>query len=205
MRLFSQLTRSWLVWSIGWDRGKVEEVIQMLSRAERVQTWRLYIESSVRIQNLLEAQLHQEESLSLMDYHVMVLLSEAPGGRLRMGGLAESLVFPPSSLTYRIASMKRRGLVTRENDPNDKRASQISLTESGKQTLERVAPHHAELVDGIFLSHATDEELKLLHQFLNKVCPALRDLTEAGADPSQPSPRPVSSGGSCSPHPPRLL
>lgn len=150
----------------------------MLSRAERVQIWRLYIESSIKTKGLLEAQLQEEESLSAMDYQVMLLLSEATSGRLRMGSLSESLAFPPSSLTYQITSMTRRGLVTRESDPFDRRASQVLLTEAGKEIFGRVAPKHAGLVDQIFLGHATDEELQVLHGFLSKVCTSLRALEQ---------------------------
>ena len=79
--------------------------------SERMACWRAYIEASQRLFTQLEDDLRADGELSFADYHVLVLLSEAPGQRLRMGELAGRLVFSPSRLTYQISTMQRRGLV----------------------------------------------------------------------------------------------
>lgn len=68
---------------------------------QRERGWRAYIEGSLRLITRLEEDL-RPTGLSLADYHVLVVLSEAPDRRLRMGELADRLVFSPSrSLRWR--------------------------------------------------------------------------------------------------------
>src|SRR4051812_4215705 len=83
----------------------------------RMACWRAYIEASQRLFTRLEDDLRADGELSFADYHVLVLLSEAPGQRLRMGELASRLVFSPSRLTYQVSAMQRRGLVARQACP----------------------------------------------------------------------------------------
>ena len=108
----------------------------------REAAWRAYIEASQRLYTQLEEDLRADSELSFADYHVLVLLSEAPGQRLRMGELASRLIFSPSRLTYQISSMQRRGLVSKEPCPDDRRGSEAVLTAAGLLALREAAPHH---------------------------------------------------------------
>src|SRR5918998_4147490 len=90
--------------------------------------WRAFIESSQLLMTQLEDDLRETSELSFADYHVLVLLSEAPQQRLRMGELASRLIFSPSRLTYQISSMQKRGLVAKEACPADRRGSEAVLT-----------------------------------------------------------------------------
>src|SRR5919112_6804960 len=105
-------------------------------------SWRAFIESSWALHTRLEDELRAATGLSMADYHVMVVLSEAPEHRLRMGELAGRLVFSPSRLTYQISSMQKRGLVSKESCPADRRGSEAVLTAAGLLTLRQAAPHH---------------------------------------------------------------
>ena len=85
-------------------------MVQSLDPAEMA-CWRAFIESSQLLMTRLEDDLRDTSELTFADYHVLVLLSEAPQQRLRMGELASKLIFSPSRLTYHIGTMERRGLV----------------------------------------------------------------------------------------------
>ena len=76
----------------------------------------------------------------MSDYHVLVVLSEAPGQRLRMGELASRLVFSPSRLTYQISSMVKRGLVRKQSCPDDRRGQEAVLTDAGLAGAARPPP-----------------------------------------------------------------
>jgi DNA-binding MarR family transcriptional regulator len=94
--------------------------------------WRAYVESSQLLLTRLEEDLRADSGLSFADYHVLVLLSEAPGQRLRMGELASRLVFSPSRLTYQISAMQRRGLVARQSCPDDRRGQERTWPPSAR-------------------------------------------------------------------------
>ncbi|WP_206501653.1 MarR family transcriptional regulator [Flaviflexus ciconiae] len=77
------------------------------------QAWRAYWEATALLRDRLEKQLKDEANLSLTDYNLLLLLKEA-GGSMRMGELANRMVFAPSRITYRIKHLVERGYVTRE-------------------------------------------------------------------------------------------
>ena len=76
----------------------------------------------------------------MADYHVMVVLSEAPGHRLRMGELAGRLVFSPSRLTYQISSMVNARPGPQAALPRRRRGSEAVLTAAGLAALVAAAP-----------------------------------------------------------------
>jgi DNA-binding MarR family transcriptional regulator len=146
--------------------------------------WRAYIESSQRLLTALEDDLRATSELSLADYHVLVLLSEAPRQRLRMGELAGRLVFSPSRLTYQISSMERRGLVVRESCPADRRGHQAVLTATGLLALRDAAPHHLATVRARLMDDLDDTEIACLTRVFHRLGERLRDSRTPTADPT---------------------
>ncbi len=127
------------------------------------QAWRVYIEGSLRLETRLDEALRAATGLSMIDYHVLLLLSEAPDQRLRMSELAARMVFSRSRITYQIGSMRKRGLVAREPAPDDGRG------EPGG--VDRVRP--AGVTSGRPSSRAERREL-----FLDDLDPAELDCLE---------------------------
>ncbi|MBX6721947.1 MAG: MarR family transcriptional regulator [Dactylosporangium sp.] len=145
---------------------------------QRERGWRAYIEASLRLITRLEEDL-RPTGLSLADYHVLVLLSEAPDRRLRMGELADRLVFSPSRLTYHISSMEKRGLVRRESCPQDRRGSHAVLTGHGLEVLRAAAPHHLDSVRRHFLDDLDDAEVAYLDRVFTRLGQRLRGSDRA--------------------------
>lgn len=146
--------------------------------------WRAYIESSQRLFTQLEEDLRATSELSFPDYHVLVLLSEAPGQRLRMGELASRLVFSPSRLTYQISTMARRGLVARQSCPQDRRGQEAVLTAAGLLALREAAPHHLASVRAHLMDDLDDAEIACLTRVFERLGARLR----ASRDPSTAQP-----------------
>ncbi|MFC4016833.1 MarR family winged helix-turn-helix transcriptional regulator [Micromonospora sp. GCM10011542] len=140
----------------------------------RLAAWRAYIEASQRLFTQIEEDLRSRADLSFADYHVLVLLSEAPGQRLRMGELAGRLVFSPSRLTYQISSMQRRGLVARQACPDDRRGSEAVLTAAGLLTLRETAPHHLASVRTHLMDDLDDAEVACLTRVFERLGDRLR-------------------------------
>ncbi|MBO4209313.1 MarR family winged helix-turn-helix transcriptional regulator [Micromonospora echinofusca] len=151
----------------------------------RLACWRSYIESSQLLLTQLEDELRGSNELSFADYHVLVLLSEVPGQRLRMGELASRLIFSPSRLTYQISSMQRRGLVSRESCPEDRRGSEAVLTAAGLLALHEAAPHHLRSVRAHLMDDLDDAEVACLTRVFDRLGRKLRDLRDASSAPSK--------------------
>ena len=145
--------------------------------------WRAYIEASQLLLTRLEEELRRSSNLTLGDYHVLVLLSEAPGQRLRMGELAERLIFSPSRLTYQISTMERRDLVRRQPCPADRRGSEAVLTPTGLSTLRAAAPHHLEAVRSLFVDDLDADALACLTRVFTRLGNRLRSAPEPAGEP----------------------
>ncbi|MEU4419748.1 MarR family transcriptional regulator [Actinoplanes sp. NPDC024001] len=128
----------------------------------QLQHWRSFLESSWALHTRLEDELRAATGLSMNDYHVLVVLAEAPGRRIRMGELANRLVLSPSRVTYQINSMIKRGLVRKESCPEDGRGYEAVLTEEGLETLRAAAPAHLTTVRKSFIDQLDDEELAVI-------------------------------------------
>jgi DNA-binding MarR family transcriptional regulator len=85
-----------------------------------------------------DAELGAVHGLGLSELAALHRLLEAPGGRLRRVDLSRALALTPSGVTRLLDPLERRGIVSREADERDARATYVVLTRTGK-TLARDA------------------------------------------------------------------
>ena len=131
-----------------------------LTPAEQ-RAWRAHLAVSKLLTRQLDRDLHQF-GLSINDYEILVVLSEAPGHRLRMTDLADATAQSRSRLSHQITRMEGSGLVRRDSCPGDKRGLFAVLTNTGLATIEQVAPHHVDGVHRHFISLLDDSQLSAL-------------------------------------------
>ena len=140
--------------------------------------FRVYFETTARLLDRLEKRLKQQVGLTLSEYNTLLLLSEAPHGQMRMGQLAEAIVFSPSRLTYQVKVMTDRGLVNRVKCPEDGRAWQAELTSEGRTLFRRASVIHAKGVKELFTDVVSEEQLLQLHQIFSQVSQNLDEVPE---------------------------
>jgi DNA-binding MarR family transcriptional regulator len=93
----------------------------------------------------IDAGLGGVHGLSLSDFAALHAIAEAPGTRLRRVDLARKLALTPSAVTRLLAPLERRGIVAREADGHDARATWAVLTKSGRA----LAKDATETVEGV--------------------------------------------------------
>jgi DNA-binding MarR family transcriptional regulator len=147
-----------------------------------MKAWRSLLSAHSRLISQLDADLQASQGMSVSDYGVLVNLSEAEGGRMRMSELAERLLLSPSGLTRRLDSLVKAGLVSRARCPSDRRGAYAVLTKAGWKRLEEVAPDHVDQVRRHFVDRLTRRQLQALVDALGKVaelaaCPETLDGT----------------------------
>jgi len=106
--------------------------------------WRAFIDGSQRLLEVLNRELSDAHGLSLADYRILVLLSEANSQAMRMSDLADGIVASRSRLTHQIRRLEAAGIVTRQECVDDKRGVLAILTAEGRRRLEAAAPTHLE-------------------------------------------------------------
>ena len=149
-----------------------------MAGAAEASAWRAYFEGTRLLQEELERRMKVSCGLDLGDFNVLLVLSEADGGRIRMGDLARLISFGPGRLTYRITALERAGLVAREHSAGDARGRDAVLTEAGRRTLRRTRPIHARHVEELFLARLAPGDAPLLERIF---APLRADLLAACA------------------------
>lgn len=142
-----------------------------LSATEQ-QMWRAYLRGSRELEATLECDLHPL-GLSLAEYEIISMLSEAPDGRFRMSQLAELVVQSRSRVTHTAARLEKRGWVGREPAPDDGRGVVLCLTEAGREVVERVAVEHVASVRRHLVDVLTPEQMQALGTAMQAVSEAL--------------------------------
>lgn len=143
--------------------------------ADEDAAWRGFLEFGARLLARLDSELLSGAGLSLADYEVLVHLSEAPGGALRMSELAEATVISRSGLTRRVDALVGRGLLCRRGCPSDHRGTYAVLTDSGRALLTVAAPVHLAGVRAHVFDLLSPEEVAVLARVLPALAAALRD------------------------------
>ena len=113
---------------------------------EEQRAWRGLLRMTSQLNARMNRQLQDAYGVSLADYDVLVVLSEAPTGRLRVFEIADALAWEQSRVSHQLARMQRRGLVARQECPSDARGAFVVLTDVGRAAIERAAPAHVETV-----------------------------------------------------------
>jgi DNA-binding MarR family transcriptional regulator len=108
--------------------------------------WRGYRRLRTLLDLEISRDLARDSGLSDPDYDVLSNLSETESRRLRLTELATHMRWSPSRTSHHIARMEQRGLVRREETPDDGRGAVVVLTDAGWKAIEAAAPLHVESV-----------------------------------------------------------
>lgn len=91
----------------------------------------------------------------------------AKGGAMKIGELIDSMLATSGNMTVVIKNMEKNGWVTRTTCPTDKRAYLVTLTEAGRDLIQKALPAHIVAVEETF-SVLTEEEQEQLIELLKK-------------------------------------
>jgi DNA-binding MarR family transcriptional regulator len=131
--------------------------------------WRAYLRMQSRLTAALNRQLQAGAGLSLADYEVLVLLTDAPEGRLRPYEMQRTLEWEQSRLSHHLSRMQRRGLIRREECCDDGRGAYVMLTDAGRQAIGAAAPEHVNTVRRLFFDALSPEQVQALHRLATQV------------------------------------
>jgi DNA-binding MarR family transcriptional regulator len=122
--------------------------------------------------DILERELTERRGISLTWYDALLQLNEAPGHRLRMSELADSIVISRSGFSRAARRMEQAGLIAREPSPEDGRGAYVVLTDLGRRTFRRAAAIHLRGVEEHFLRYFDEGEAQIVESVLRRVRPA---------------------------------
>ncbi|MFF8505552.1 MarR family winged helix-turn-helix transcriptional regulator [Streptomyces anulatus] len=135
---------------------------------EQQTAWDSFIRMQEKLIGRLSRQVQADSRMSPADYIVLAKLTEA-GGRMRFMDLTKLVEWEKSRMSHQVGRMAKRGLVTKEDCPDDGRGAFIVATPAGRKAIEDAAPLHVEHVRRLFIDALTQEELDALSRIANRV------------------------------------
>jgi DNA-binding MarR family transcriptional regulator len=169
------------------DPGALPESDQQVRWLDdrEVEAWRAVRELGQPLWGALGRELQRDSGLSIADYEVLVVLSAARNGMLPYRDLARTTEWEKSRLSHHVTRMEQRGLVSRQECPDDARAAHIALTVAGRQAIERAAPGHVAEVRRLLMDDLTPDQLDTL-AVVGRQLRARLTAAGDGADAAEP-------------------
>jgi DNA-binding MarR family transcriptional regulator len=137
--------------------------------SRELRAWRGLLRVHAQLSKALDAQLDAAHGLPLTSYEVLMYLSDADAGRMRMNDLAASVLLSRSGLTRLVDRLERDGYLERCSCAHDARGAFAVLTPAGREKLEAARETHLAGVRELFLSRFSDEELDVLGSAWDRV------------------------------------
>ena len=136
--------------------NRTDKVMKTVVRLER---------TSLKLNHLTVNYL-SKHNLTFNQFKVLEVLYHR--GDLNIGSITKLTMGTPGNTTVVVKNLLRDEWITSIKDPNDNRASILSITQKGIEIIEQVFPNHAKnLTDALEI--LDDEELNTLYDLLNKV------------------------------------
>lgn len=104
--------------------------------------------------------------LSITEFSVLEVLYQK--GKQTIQQIGNCILISSGSMTYVIDKLEQKGLINRNDCPNDRRVIHVTLTDEGNELMEEIMPKHHKLVDHMFDS-LNSNEAETLVQLLKKV------------------------------------
>ncbi|MFH9691583.1 MarR family winged helix-turn-helix transcriptional regulator [Streptomyces globisporus] len=138
-----------------------------LTRKEQA-AWDGFIRMQEKLIGRLSHYVQADSSMSAADFLVLVKLTGA-GGRMRFMDLTKLVEWEKSRMSHQVGRMAKRGLVTKEDCPDDGRGFFVVATPAGYEAIEGAAPLHVEHVRRLFIDALTQDELDTLTRISSRV------------------------------------
>jgi DNA-binding MarR family transcriptional regulator len=147
--------------------------------------WRGYRRMRALLDLQINRDLARDAGLSEPDYDVLSNLSETEGHRWRLSDLAARMLWSKSRLSHHLTRMQQRGLVTREDCPEDGRGAVVVLTQGGLRAIQAAAPDHVASVRRHLIDLLSSDQIAALGDITETVLSHLATLDQ------QPARRPA--------------
>jgi DNA-binding MarR family transcriptional regulator len=121
----------------------------------------------------LDTELRRAHHLAVTDFDVLITLYNAPGRRLGMSALAQSVMLSPAGTTHLVTRLERDGLVRREVDREDRRKWFTVLTDAGDQALRAARHTHNDVLRRTILAVTSPAERRTMQRLWRRLSDSL--------------------------------
>jgi DNA-binding MarR family transcriptional regulator len=129
------------------------------------------LHTSILLKSVLEERLVQEVGILLADNEALLNVAHA-AAPLRMSDIAERLVLSRGGTTKVIDRLEELGFVSRQADPEDRRAVVVEITPEGREVLARARTVIDASLSEVWAATLSDDEAKVVIEVMDRVITA---------------------------------
>jgi MarR family transcriptional regulator, organic hydroperoxide resistance regulator len=138
----------------------------------RIQWLSDLIRLEIALWDRINSRLRQEYDVSLAFFEALYFIGQSRDGSLRVGDLAWALRITVGATSKLVDRMEAAGLLCRQSDADDRRASRLVLTDAGRRTLADASTiYEAEMATVLDATLSTDEQQRL-HDLVTRLLAA---------------------------------
>lgn len=141
--------------------------------AEESAAWLSLVTMLELLPSALDSQLQRDAGMTHFEFAVLSFLRFSPDQTLRMTELAAGTNATLPRLSHVVTRLERRGVVERMPCPEDRRATNVRLTDAGRRELVRATPGHIALVRRAVIDSLSREQLAQLAEISGAITHAL--------------------------------
>lgn len=134
---------------------------------QSLRLWLRLLSCSTDIETQIRQRLRSQFGMTLARFDYLAQLHRHPAG-LRMNALSRFLMVTGGNVTGLTDELVKEGLVSRDDDPDDRRSYRVALTPKGRKAFEKIASVHegwvVELLGGI-----ADADRQQLYELLGRL------------------------------------
>jgi DNA-binding MarR family transcriptional regulator len=139
-----------------------------LTPVER-EAWLALVSVTTLLPAALDSELQVQAKITLFDYTVLAMLSEAPDHILAMSELASRTSSSLSRLSHVVKKLEGRGWVKRSRSAEDARVTIAELTDDGWGIIVSLAPEHVASVQKLIFQGLDDRDVAELARIGQKL------------------------------------
>ena len=109
-------------------------------------------------------------------------------GVQRLSDLPKEIPLDLSTISRHCAALTRDGFLDRTDDPSDRRAVLINVTEAGHERLDQLRAEKSALLKDA-TSHWSDEDIENFTRLLDRMSQDLEKFTKSGRTSHRPEPK----------------
>jgi DNA-binding MarR family transcriptional regulator len=147
-----------------------------LSKAHNL-AWRKFLTANVKLLEQIERDLAQAQLPPLSWYDVLLALSEASDGKLRLHELAQAVLLSRSNLTRLVDRLEVSGLIRREQCLSDQRGAFAVITDEGQAMRDQVWSVYGQGIENYFADYLDVGEVKFLIRIFDRMINAINQAS----------------------------
>jgi DNA-binding MarR family transcriptional regulator len=131
---------------------------------DQLRAWMRFVAVMELLPAALDQQLQRDADMNHFDYMVVAMLSETDDRTLRMSALASATNASLPRLSHVVSRLEKRGYVARCPSSDDRRATDVRLTDAGLAAIVTAAPEHVRTARRFVIDALSDEQVGQLEE-----------------------------------------